>query len=173
MSVLRTGVYANNDTPIWEDAGGGVALTNGNVGGVSNLIPNGENRKFYDIVPPASFVGKACRITFSGTLTGLTMETGTTAQLLVGLVGIYNDPNGGTATTQSLQSLTAFNTALGPLSFNVSMVIVPSGDADYIGVYIYNFSGVGVASVEMMANAGSIELIDAAPVYTQSIVVEE
>lgn len=176
MSVLRTGVYANPDTPLWEDAGGLVRMTSASITALSDG-PLGAlgSQKFYDVVPPPEFVGKVCRISVSARIVGIAVETGTYACVMAGLQG-YSVPPGGsspTLITYGLQTLTTNNTANGDLWFSSSIDIVPTGDADLIGFYVYNRSGAGVviASIEVQVLSCSISLIDTTPIYTQDICV--
>ena len=174
MSVLRTGVYANPDTQIWESAGGNAVMNSAGFTATSDgPIANLSSLKYYAIVVPAAYVGKTCRISISARIVTATPNSGTYASVMAGLQGNSVPPGGSSPTliTYGLQTMTTNNYNNGDMWFSSSIVIVPTGDQDDIGIYVYNRSGITLAVVEMQCTGVSIELIDTTPTYSNAICV--
>ena len=166
MSVLRTGVYANDTTPLWQgdvaDAGGSVVqMVNLNTMTFLKIAPinNGVRRKMYNIDIPPAFKGKACQINVNVRVYAITMASGTTCTLN-GELAVFSTDNAGTsALEQSIQTSTMPIVSSKELGFNMSMVCVPPGNS-IDGIYFTNNTGVNISTASFQIASYSIQAID-------------
>jgi len=176
MSVLRTNVYANTDTPLWvENSGGpGGSLTMVNTQSISSgakSITNGASVKFFNIVVPPAYQGKACSIVFNGALTITALASGTYASVQVGILCEFVSPTSGTTLISAAQNTaTATNIGAGVnLVVSTSLVVVPKVGSTYAGIYVQNQSGVNISACTLSPSSFSIQVIDDTPVFDQAV----
>ena len=166
MSVLRTGVYANDTTPLWQsdiadEGGSAVQMINLSAGSFLKItnITNGQRRKIYAIDIPPDFKGKACLITTCVRAYSIVMASGTTCTLSAEL-GVFSTNNAGTsALEQSISISTLPIVTAREMGFNMSMVVVPPGNS-IDGIYFTNNTGVDITSVAIQMAGYSIQAID-------------
>lgn len=166
MSVLRTGVYANDTTPLWQsdvaDAGGSVVqmiTPTASIQKILTNIANGVRVKAFNIDIPPAFKGKACLINASVFVFSVGVASGTTCSLL-GELNVSTTTNAGTSSAeQTYQVATIPIVSSRTLGFSFSMVVVPPGNGND-GIYFTNQTGVNITTASFQVSSYSIQAID-------------
>jgi hypothetical protein len=167
-------VYANNDVPLWVENTGGadgslsLVVAQTLVSSGAKAITNNATIKFFNIIVPPEYQGKACAINFTGSLSNTTLASGTYVNVNVGVLCEFVAPNGTTYISSATQ--TASSNTNAALSVSTSLVVVPKVGSTYVGVYVQNLSGVNIISTTMNVGSFSINVIDATPTYTQGLI---
>jgi hypothetical protein len=177
MSVLRTGVYANNDTPIWQrdivDVPGDafVYATANNYTLSKTLGIAAQTRiKFFKVNVPSIYYGKACRFTASLNCGQISQSTGSFANITAELFVRSINNAGGEYPEQCYSSGTSALVSGGFMGMTLSVVLTPVDDA-FNGIYLSNTSNDAITSVTCSLNNFSIEVIENSLVEDNGIIV--